>query len=300
MEIVSVIPRGYCQGVVRAVRIAKETAEKYPDQKITMLGMIVHNRYVVDACRRLGIRFAEEAGKTRLELLDEIDEGIVIFTAHGVSDAVRAKAQAKGLHVIDAICPDVMKTHELVKEHVKHGDVIYIGKKNHPEAEGTVGLSEKIHLVSAVKDIADLPDLSNVLITTQTTLSLLDTKEIIDACMERFPDAEAVSEICNATRIRQEAVLKLENIDLLIVVGDPRSNNSCQLREIGKKAGISSCLLAESIEDLTEDLIRDKNRIAVTSGSSTPNTLTAQIITFLKEYAETGIWDPPAVNPDVL
>ena len=301
MEIVSVIPRGYCQGVVRAIRIAASTAKEYPDQKIYMLGMIVHNAYVVEACKKIGIRFIEDPGKTRLELLDEIDEGVVIFTAHGVSDAVRKKAEEKNLIVVDATCPDVIKTHDLAKEHAAIGHVLYIGKKNHPEAEGTTGLSERIHLISTKEDLQELPDYENVLITTQTTLSLLDTQDLLSACLEKYPDAKVMQEICNATRIRQEAVMKLKDTDLLIVVGDPRSNNSRQLAETGKRVGIKECMLIENVNELTESAVKDKKRIAVTSGSSTPNELTAQVISFLKAYAENGIWDlPQTINQPVL
>ena len=288
MEIISVIPRGYCQGVVRAILTAKRTAEQYPDQPVTMLGMIVHNRFVVEECRRMGIRFVENPAKTRLELLDEIDEGVVIFTAHGVSDAVREKAAAKGLIVVDATCPDVIRTHTIVREHAALGDVIYIGKKNHPESEGTVGLSSRVHLVTSAADIEKLNGLENILITNQTTLSLIDTQDIIDACLAKWPDAVVCKEICNATRVRQEAVMNLRDTDVLIVVGDPRSNNSNQLREIGTKAGIPETYLIESILSLKEEMVRNKNRIAVTSGSSTPNSLTTQIIDFLQEYARTG------------
>ncbi len=301
MEIVSVIPRGYCQGVVRAIRIAGSTAKEYPDKKIYMLGMIVHNTYVVEACKKIGIRFIEDPGKTRLELLDQIDEGVVIFTAHGVSDAVRKKAEDKKLIIVDATCPDVIKTHELVKEHSRHGHVLYIGKKNHPEAEGTTGLSERIHLISNKEDLQKLPDFDDVLITTQTTLSLLDTQELLNACLEKYPDAKVMQEICNATRIRQEAVMQLKDTDLLIVVGDPRSNNSRQLAETGKRIGIKDCMLIENVNALSEAALKDKKRIAVTSGSSTPNELTAQVISFLKEYAQKGIWNLPLeINQPVL
>ena len=289
MEIISVIPRGYCQGVVRAIETAKRTAAAHPHEKITMLGMIVHNQYVVEACQKLGIRFVEDTGKTRLQLLDEIDDGIVIFTAHGVSDAVYAKAEAKGLTVVDATCKDVERTHVLVKDHCNRGgDVIYIGRRNHPEAEGTISCKE---------DIDALPPLHDVLITSQTTLSLLDTKELIEACQKRFPHAQVQAEICNATRIRQEAVQKLKDVDLLIVVGDPRSNNSRMLAHTGEKAGIPHAILISSIEDLKEEDIKEKNRIAVTSGSSTPNVLTSQVISFLQEYARTGIFH--AIKADV-
>ena len=302
MKIISVVPRGYCQGVVKAIQIAKETALKYTDQPITMLGMIVHNQYVVDACKEIGIQFVEDAHLTRLELLDQIDSGVVIFTAHGVCDAVKEKASKKGLICIDATCKDVLKTHTLVNEHIKNGDVIYIGKKNHPESEGTVGLSNKIHLVTNKEDIQALPPLKNVLITNQTTLSILDTKDLIQACKKRFPEAVEAEEICNATRIRQQAVVNLENqsVDLLIVVGDPKSNNSKQLAETGKKVGIPNVLLISSIEGIQEKDIKDKECIAVTSGSSTPNTLTKQVIDVLQEYAKTGVFTPVTANLSIL
>ncbi len=300
MEIISVIPRGYCQGVVRAIQIAKQAVKDYPNQKITMLGMIVHNQFVVDACKEQGITFIEDPTKSRLELLDEIAEGVVIFTAHGVSDAVKEKAKQKGLITIDATCKDVEKTHTLVKQHVQVGDVIYIGKRNHPESEGTTQLSHRIHLVTNVEDVAKLPALQNILITNQTTLSLRETQTIIDACLAKFPEATVADEICNATRIRQEAVMKLENIDLLIVVGDPRSNNSKQLAETGKQSGIPEALLITSIEDIQEASIQNKNRIAITSGSSTPNALTKQVIDTLQQYAETGIFPHVTVCSEVL
>jgi len=302
MEIISVTPRGYCQGVVRAIQIARKTTEEYPDTPITMLGMIVHNEFVVNACRKMGIRFVENAEKTRLELLDEVKEGVVIFTAHGISDEVRKKAEAKGLITVDASCPDVMKTHALVKQHTAKGyDVLYIGKKNHPESEGTVSLSNGVHLITKPEDLETLPPLNHPLITNQTTISLLDAEKIMKACMEKYPDAVIAEEICNATRMRQEAVMRLENIDLLIVVGDRRSNNSRQLKEIGTKTGIPETLLIDSVLDLKEEEIRDKKRIAVTAGSSTPNNITKQVIDFLKEYAETGIWNPPAsVNSELF
>ncbi len=300
MEIISVVPRGYCQGVVRAIMIAQETVKKYPDQPITMLGMIVHNQFVVEACKKQGIEFIEDSSKTRLELLDEIHEGVVIFTAHGVSDAVKQKAKEKGLITIDATCKDVEKTHQLVKQHSLIGDVIYIGKKNHPESEGTVQLSNRIHLVTKVSDLDSLPDLENILITNQTTLSITETQDIIHACLQKYPDAIIADEICNATRIRQEAVMKLKDIDLLIVVGDPKSNNSKQLALTGLQSGIKETKLIRSIEDLDESVIQNKNRIAVTSGSSTPNALTKQVIDILKHYADTNIWEKEPANHEVL
>lgn len=302
MEIISVVPRGYCQGVVRAIRIARETARANRDRKVTMLGMIVHNQYVVDACTEEGICFVEDPHKTREELLDEIDEGIVIFTAHGISPAVRDKAIAKGLEVVDASCPDVIRTHDLVSSAIDEGyEVLYIGKKGHPESEGTVGLSQRVHLITCAEDVKKYPHFDRVFITNQTTLSIHDTQRIIEACLKEYPDAKVSQDICNATTIRQEAVMNLQDVDLLIVVGDPRSNNSNQLKRIGMDAGIPECCLIESAMELKEDMIQGKNRIAVTSGSSTPNELTSQVITLLKDYAATGLWkDPSPVKASLL
>ena len=291
MELISVIPRGYCQGVVRAIQTAVNTVKEYPDTPVTMLGMIVHNAFVVEECRKLGIRFVEDPARTRLELLDEIDEGVVIFTAHGVCDAVKQKAKEKGLIVVDATCKDVEKTHEAVRNHP--GDVVYIGKKNHPEAEGTTGLKDNIWLVSSLSDIDSLPDLHDVLITCQTTLSLHDLAEIVARLKEKYPDARLLDEICNATRIRQEAVMHLKDTDVLIVVGDRRSNNSRQLAAIAQKAGIPEAWLIDSAMDLREEMLKGKNRIAVTSGSSTPNDLTRQVIAVIQNYIDTGILSLP-------
>ena len=295
MEIVNVIPRGYCQGVVRAIRIAQKTAEEHPNQHITMLGMLVHNQYVVDACKELGIDIVEEAGASRLELLERINDGIVLFTAHGVSDEVKEKAAAKGLLTADATCPDVLKTHEIVKQHTQTGDVIYIGKKNHPESEGTIGLSQRVHLVTSVEDVEDLADkpLENILVTNQTTLSILDIQDIRQAILEHFPEAVMMDEICPATRMRQEAVRNLTDVDLLFVVGDVHSNNTAQLASIGTANGIPS-LRIDSVLDIKEEMIANKKRIAVTSGSSTPNSITNQVVEFLREYAKTKEFNLPS------
>ncbi|MBR2067073.1 MAG: 4-hydroxy-3-methylbut-2-enyl diphosphate reductase [Solobacterium sp.] len=290
MEILPVKAKGYCLGVVRAIQIAKQTALDYPQKRITVLGMLVHNQYVVDACERLNIHYIEDKTKSRLQLLEEIDTDIVIFTAHGVSDKVKQKADELGLMVIDATCPDVKQTYDLVKNHQNIGDVIYIGKKNHPESEGIISSFHHISFVSCKKDIEQLKDLHNVLITTQTTLSIRDTKELINLCLKRFPDAKVAEEICNATRIRQEAILELENIDTLIIVGDIHSNNTNQLANLGRQNNIEHVYLIDSVLSLKEEMVKNAKRIAISSGSSTPNSLTQQVIHFLEEYAQTNIW----------
>ncbi len=296
MEIKAITPRGYCKGVVRAIEIAKSTKKNNPDEKVTMLGMIVHNKFVVEACEKMGIICLDSKGKTRLELLDEIDEGIVIFTAHGVSDEVVKKAKLKGLHIVDATCVDVIKTHNLVKNHVNYGDVIYIGKKTHPEAEGVVALSDKIHLVSNKEDIDNLPELNNVLITNQTTMSLYDIDFLIKECIKKYPSAVVYDEICSATRVRQEAIMKLEDADTLIVVGDTHSNNSTQLKNIALKCGVKNAYLIENVNELSLDMIKDAKKVAVTSGASTPTYLTMQVLSALESYKETNIIEKQIID----
>ncbi len=300
MEIKAVTPRGYCKGVVKAIDIAKKTKLSNPDKKVTMLGMIVHNKYVVEACEKMGIICLDGKGKTRLELLDEVDEGIVIFTAHGVSDEVVKKATEKGLEIVNATCVDVIRTHEIVKSHIDKGDVIYIGKKTHPETEGVIALSEKVHLVTSIDDIKNLKNLKNVLITNQTTMSLLDIKYLIEKCTEKYQDALVYEEICNATRVRQEAIQKLIDVDCLLVVGDTHSNNSNQLKNIALKSGVKNAYLIESANDITLEMIKDAKKVAVTSGASTPTYLTMQVLSTLENFKDTKILEKQIIEIDKI
>lgn len=288
MEIIPVIPRGYCKGVTQAIALARKTALENPGVPITMLGMIVHNRYVVEALKLDHIRCVEQAGRTRLELLDEISEGIVIFTAHGISEAVAEKARQKGLRCVDASCSDVKETQRLVREAIESGEeVLYIGKRSHPEAEAVLAISPHVHPVYDLTSLQNLKlESKRILVTNQTTMSILEIARLMDAIRAQFPEARFEKEICNATRIRQEAIRKLENIDLLIVVGDPQSNNSNKLRDIAVSSGILDVLLIETVRQLKPEDYAGKNRIAVTSGASTPTYLTQQVIGYLSAVAE--------------
>ncbi len=289
MEIIPVVPRGYCKGVVRAIEIAKKCAVDYPDQKITVLGMIVHNQHVVDALKQLNIHTVEDKKKNRIQLLDEIDEGVVIFTAHGISEQAKQKALEKGLICVDASCTDVIETQRLVKEKINEGyHVLYIGKKNHPEAEAVLAISEHVHLITSINDL-NLNLNAKLFVTNQTTMSILEIEEIIDQIAKKWPDAQIMREICNATSIRQKAVLDLKEkeIDLLIVVGDPHSNNTTKLKSLASESNIPHVIMIESVFDLKEEQIRNHQRIAVTSGASTPTVLTNQVIDTLKHYAST-------------
>lgn len=291
MEIIRVSPRGYCKGVVRAINIAKETARKYPDQKIYVLGMLVHNQYVMKALESLQIQSIDDKHASRYDLLDNISEGVVIFTAHGIGDNVIQKAKAKGLLCVDASCPDVKQTQEMIKNQLQQDyDILYIGKKGHPEAEAVTSISnDHIHLVTSSMNI---PELSNhkIFVTNQTTMSIFEIESIFDKIHHRYPHAVFCEEICNATRIRQEAIVSLkdQNVDCLLVVGDRFSNNSQRLAQIAKEQQIPKVFLIDSVQDIQLEWLSDVQRIAVTSGASTPTYLTNQVIETLENYNATG------------
>ncbi|MEG0519535.1 MAG: 4-hydroxy-3-methylbut-2-enyl diphosphate reductase [Erysipelotrichaceae bacterium] len=284
MDIIKVTPRGYCRGVVRAINMAKNAAHDYPKEAIYVLGMLVHNRYVVDALREIGIEPLDHKDKSKSELLDEIDHGVVIFTAHGIAPSIIEKARKKGLICIDAACPHVITTQKIVASYLDKGfDVLYIGKKDHPEAEAICSLSSHVHLIEFETDIKTKLK-NNIFVTNQTTMSIFDVKALFDKIKSIYPQAIFSEEICDATRIRQEAIAKLENIDVLYVVGDAHSNNSNRLAQIAKEHGIENVYLIDDVHGITEQQLLYKQRVAVTSGASTPTYLTNQVIDYLQQY----------------
>ncbi len=287
MEVVKISPRGYCYGVVDAMVLALQTARNLDlPRPIYILGMIVHNSHVTDSFKDEGIITLD--GPNRLEILEQIESGTVIFTAHGVSPEVRKRARDKGLTIVDATCPDVTKTHDLIREKVADGyDVIYIGKKGHPEPEGAVGIApEHVHLIEKEEEIAQL-DLKNdrIIITNQTTMSQWDIKHLIAKLLQTYPSAEIHNEICLATQVRQEAVAdQAGQAQLCIVVGDPRSNNSNRLAQVSSEiAGVPAYRISD-LSELKREWLEGIERVAVTSGASTPTPLTKEVIQYLEQY----------------
>ncbi|GIO05278.1 4-hydroxy-3-methylbut-2-enyl diphosphate reductase [Brevibacillus reuszeri] len=289
MEVIKISPRGYCYGVVDAMVLALRTAQNFDlPRPIHILGMIVHNAHVVEAFEKQGIKTLD--GEDRLALLDQVNEGTIIFTAHGVSPEVRKKAREKGLTVVDATCPDVTKTHDLIREKVADGyHVIYIGKKGHPEPEGAIGIApEHVHLVQKVEELDALEvHADKLIVTNQTTMSQWDVKHLMDAIIKRFPRVEVHNEICLATQVRQEAVAEqVGEADVCIVVGDPRSNNSNRLAQVSEEiANVPSYRIAD-LSELDIEWLRGKKNVAVTSGASTPTPLTKEVISFLEQFDE--------------
>jgi 4-hydroxy-3-methylbut-2-enyl diphosphate reductase len=256
-----------------------------------MLGQLVHNTHVTDDLQRQGIELVDPPN--RLSGLELIREGTVIFTAHGVSPQVKERAAELGLTAIDATCSDVVRTHDLVKDLAGRGyDVVYIGRKGHPEPEGVEGEAPgRVHLVQDMADVEAL-DLAGgrVAVTCQTTLSMWDTEDLIDAVKGRYPDAEVHNEICRATQERQEAAVEAaEHVDLVIVVGSARSSNSNRLVEVVRKLAGKPAHLVDSLDELDPAWFTGTRRVGVTSGASTPTQLTRRVVEYLEAF------DPGAV-----
>ena len=279
MEVIKITPRGYCHGVVDAFRIAKRVRDETTGP-VHMLGMLVHNTHATDDLQDQGIALVDPPD--RLKGLDQIKDGTVIFTAHGVSPQVKARAAELGLTSVDATCSDVVRTHELVADLAGKGyEVVYIGRKGHPEPEGVVG--EAPGHVYLVQDPADIDALDlqgdRIAVTCQTTLSVWDTEDLIGRVQARYPQAEVHNEICRATQERQEAAVEAaKDVDLVIVVGSPRSSNSLRLVEVVKKLGGKPAYLVDNLDELQMEWFRGARRVGVTSGASTPTQLTRRVI----------------------
>ncbi|MFD1736579.1 4-hydroxy-3-methylbut-2-enyl diphosphate reductase [Bacillus salitolerans] len=287
MEVIKISPRGYCYGVVDAMVIARNAAlDKSLPRPIYILGMIVHNSHVTEAFEEEGIITLD--GPNRLEILQQVEQGTVIFTAHGVSPEVRKVAKEKGLTTIDATCPDVTVTHDLIRDKKDEGyEFIYIGKKGHPEPEGAVGIAPNIvHLVESVQDVEALSIQNDkIIVTNQTTMSQWDVLDIMEKVQEKYPHVEVHKEICLATQVRQEAVAEqAKEADLLIVVGDPKSNNSNRLAQVSEQIAGTKAYRISDLSELKLEWLQGITKVAVTSGASTPTPITKEVITFLEQY----------------
>lgn len=284
MEIIKLTPQGYCGGVKRALSLIIEANNK-PETKrpIYMLGNIIHNKNVIKSLNDLGI-ISIDGKKTRLELLDEIKSGTVVISAHGVSPNVITKAKNKGLDIIDATCPNVYVVHNNIKKHLElNYTILYIGTKGHPEAEGVLGIDDNIILISNKDDLDNINISGNIFVTNQTTLSLYDIKETFKIIKDKYPNAIIDDKICNATTLRQKAVMN-QKAQLCIVVGDTSSSNSKKLQLVSEKYANVKSYLVEDENDLNKDWFKNINTVSITSGASTPDDVTQNVINKIKEY----------------
>ncbi|GAA1370921.1 4-hydroxy-3-methylbut-2-enyl diphosphate reductase [Peribacillus frigoritolerans] len=302
MKVIKISPRGYCYGVVDAMVIARNAAlDKTLPRPIYILGMIVHNKHVTDAFEEEGIITLD--GSNRNDIIEQVDSGTVIFTAHGVSPEIRKIAEKKGLVTLDATCPDVTATHDLIREKQAEGyQIIYIGKKGHPEPEGAVGVApDVVHLVQKDEDVEALTlNSDKIIVTNQTTMSQWDVLDIMDKVKEKFPHAEVHKEICLATQVRQEAVAEQAGeADVLIVVGDPKSNNSNRLAQVSQEIAGTRAYRIADISELNLEWLKGAETVAVTSGASTPTPITKEVIAFLEQYEanEESTWNTEKKTP---
>ncbi|MBI1943587.1 MAG: 4-hydroxy-3-methylbut-2-enyl diphosphate reductase [Betaproteobacteria bacterium] len=287
MDVLLANPRGFCAGVERAIEIVERALERH-GAPIYVRHEIVHNKYVVEDLRQKGAVFVEE--------LDQVPPGsTVIFSAHGVSKAVRSEAEARGLKVFDATCPLVTKVHMEVAKMLRDGfQIVMIGHRGHPESEGTMGQAASgMHLVETVADVERLAvDAAQKLAyVTQTTLSVDDAAQIVAALRRRFPHIRGPKQddICYATQNRQDAVkFMAPRCDVVIVVGSPNSSNSNRLREVAQNMGVEAYMV-DSAADLKAEWLADRPRVGVTAGASAPEVLVNALIERLMELGASSV-----------
>ena len=296
-EIVLAEPRGFCAGVDRAIEIVERAITKF-GAPIYVRHEIVHNTYVVNDLKAKGAIFIEE--------LSDVPPGAtLVFSAHGVSQAVRQEAAQRGFHVFDATCPLVTKVHvEVAKLHKEGFDFIMIGHKGHPEVEGTMGqLTEGIYLVEDVDDVArvQVAQSHKLAVVTQTTLSVDDAAQILAAVKRRFPGVREPKQqdICYATQNRQDAVKVIApTVDILIVVGSPTSSNSNRLRELAERLG-TDAYMVDSPQDLKVEWFEGKSRVGLTAGASAPDILVQQVIERLRSLGAVSVRNIPGVEEKI-
>ena len=302
MDIYLANPRGFCAGVDRAIEIVERTLDIF-GAPVYVRHEVVHNRYVVSNLAQKGAVFVEE--------LSEVpDDSTVIFSAHGVSQAVRAEARQRKLRVFDATCPLVTKVHLEVARHAKAGDdVILIGHAGHPEVEGTLGqydssADSRIHLIETIADV-DRLEISNrgqLAYVSQTTLSVDDTRQIIEALTRRFPDIQGPprkDDICYATQSRQDAVRELSSrVDVFLVIGSTNSSNSNRLRELAENQGVPAYLIDDA-DDIEFSWFASAGAIGVTAGASAPEVLVEAVMYKLKDQFQATIHNDTGVTESV-
>ena len=297
MRVILAQPRGFCAGVERAIEIVERALEKY-GPPIYVRHEIVHNRHVVDRLRAKGVKFVEE--------VEDVPPGAVtVFSAHGVARAVKDAASERGLPVIDATCPLVSKVHSEGQRYARQGrEVVLIGHAGHPEVEGTMGqIPGRVHLISTVDDVATLkvgnPEMLSYV--TQTTLSIDDTRAVIDALKARFPTIVGpdTRDICYATQNRQHAVRELaEVVDVILVVGAHNSSNSNRLREIGEELGKPSYLIDDA-RALDPRWVQGASAVGVTAGASAPEQLVEEVVDRLRQLAQVELSVLPGIDENV-
>jgi 4-hydroxy-3-methylbut-2-enyl diphosphate reductase len=292
-------PRGFCAGVVRAIEIVERALEKY-GAPIYVRHEIVHNRHVVESLKAKGVVFVKE--------VEEIPAGgITIFSAHGISEKVENEAKLRDLPAIDATCPLVTKVHNEAKRYEKEGrELVLIGHAGHPEVEGTMGrVKTRVHLVSTIEDVAalEIPATTLLAYVTQTTLSVDDTKDVLAALQQKYPDIQGpdMRDICYATQNRQNAVKDLaKQVQLVVVLGAQNSSNSNRLRDVGEEFGVPSYLINDATEFNPAWLGDNVTHLGITAGASAPEVLVEQLIHSLSAWRDVNVKLLEGVEENVI
>ena len=290
-------PRGFCAGVDRAIEIVEMSLKRY-GAPIYVRHEIVHSRHVVNSLRKRGAVFVEE--------LDEVPDGsLVIFSAHGVAQQVWEEARRRNLKIIDATCPLVIKVHnEVHRDYNNNYELILIGHAAHPEVVGTLGqVPDKFHLVSSVEDVEalEVENSEHLSYVTQTTLSVDECSEIVEALNRRFPGIKGPhqEDICYATQNRQNAVKELAKfVDLILVIGSPNSSNSNRLRELAERFAVPAYLI-DSYQDIQMEWLKDVEAVGVTAGASAPEILVNEVVAYLKGVGAQEVEELTVVEEDI-
>ena len=299
MKIYLANPRGFCAGVDRAIEIVERAIEKH-GPPIYVRHEVVHNKYVVNNLKNKGAVFVDE--------ISEVPEGcVVIYSAHGVSQAVRKEANDISAIIYDATCPLVTKVHkEVIRRQKNHHQVILIGHAGHPEVEGTLGQSDDSSSITLVESVGDIDGLNfnqerDISYTTQTTLSVDDTSEVIEALQDKFPNIQSPkkSDICYATQNRQDSVKEvIKHSEILIVIGSKNSSNSNRLKEIADNQGKPAYLI-DSSDDIDEQWLDNINSVGITAGASAPEILVQEVVSFLMSKGGVEIIEVEGAKEDV-
>ena len=299
MKIYLANPRGFCAGVDRAIEIVERAIEKH-GPPIYVRHEVVHNKYVVNNLKNKGAVFVDE--------ISEVPEGcVVIYSAHGVSQAVRKEANDISAIIYDATCPLVTKVHkEVIRRQKYNHQVILIGHAGHPEVEGTLGQSDDSNSIALVESVSDIDGLNfnqerDISYTTQTTLSVDDTSEVIEALQEKFPNIQSPkkSDICYATQNRQDSVKEvIKHSEILIVIGSKNSSNSNRLKEIADNQGKPAYLI-DSSDDIDEQWLDNINSVGITAGASAPEILVQEVVSFLMSQGGVEIIEVEGAKEDV-
>ena len=282
MIVKKVIPCGYCKGVINAITLAKQTRKENPKENIYILGMIVHNKHVVEELENLNIKTLDTSIHTKEEWISLIDKGIIILTAHGTPKSIKDLIIKKNLKLVDATCKDVLSVEECIEKHINLGyKVYYYGIKNHPEATAALSISSNVILIENIEDIKHINVEDKSIFISQTTMSLNETNKIAEELKKINNNINYIKGTCYATDARQDAIKNIKDADILYIIGDKTSNNTNKLKEIAIENNIKKVYLIDNKDEINKNDLKENYKVYVSAGASTPPYLIDETINYL-------------------